>query len=164
VVRIVGLVPAIAFGADLSRGYWITVATIVALKPSREQTTLIAVQRLAGALIGAAAAVLLLVPPLSTDSSCSRSRTDLKLSRSSCSCTGRRFACGTTQFTAGQRGSVAAEASELLPLHGLAELAQEGVTVLGVHYADPDVHRARAVGAGDDGVQVQLGDLGQVVG
>ena len=39
------------------------IAAIVAMKPSLQQTTLIAVQRLAGALIGAAAAVLLLLIP-----------------------------------------------------------------------------------------------------
>jgi uncharacterized membrane protein YccC len=54
---------AIAFGADLSHGVWLPIATIVALKPSLQQTTLIAVQRLAGTLIGAAAAVLLLLIP-----------------------------------------------------------------------------------------------------
>src|SRR5271166_2419447 len=45
---------ALAFGLNLSHGYWIPIATIVAMKPSVEQTTLIAGQRLAGALIGAA--------------------------------------------------------------------------------------------------------------
>jgi uncharacterized membrane protein YccC len=54
---------AIAFGADLSHGYWIPIATIVAMKPSLQQTTLIAVQRVAGALIGAAVALLLLLIP-----------------------------------------------------------------------------------------------------
>jgi hypothetical protein len=52
---------AIAFGANLSHGYWLPIATIVAMKPSLQQTTLVAVERLAGALIGAAAAVLLLL-------------------------------------------------------------------------------------------------------
>ena len=45
------------------RGYWIPIATIVAMKPSLQQTTLVAVERLAGALIGAAAALLLLLIP-----------------------------------------------------------------------------------------------------
>jgi uncharacterized membrane protein YccC len=54
---------AIAFGANLSHGYWLPIATIVAMKPSLQQTTLVAVERLAGALIGAAAAVLLLLTP-----------------------------------------------------------------------------------------------------
>jgi Fusaric acid resistance protein-like len=56
---------ALAFGLNLSHGYWIPIATIVAMKPSLEQTTLIAAQRLAGALIGAAAAALLLLIPAS---------------------------------------------------------------------------------------------------
>jgi uncharacterized membrane protein YgaE (UPF0421/DUF939 family) len=41
------------------------IAAIVAMKPSLEQTMLVAVQRLADALIGAAAAVLLLLIPAS---------------------------------------------------------------------------------------------------
>jgi hypothetical protein len=56
---------AIGFGANLPHGYWIPIATIVALKPSLQQTTLIAVQRMAGTLIGAAAAMLLLLIPAS---------------------------------------------------------------------------------------------------
>ncbi len=56
---------ALAFGLNLSHGYWIPIATIVAMKASVEQTTLMAGQRLAGALIGAAAAVLLLLIPAS---------------------------------------------------------------------------------------------------
>jgi len=54
---------ALAFGLNLSHGYWMPIAAIVAMKPSLEQATLVAVQRLAGALIGAAAAVLLLLIP-----------------------------------------------------------------------------------------------------
>ena len=54
---------ALAFGLDLSHGYWIPIAAIVAMKPSLEQSTLAGVQRLAGALIGAAAAALLLLIP-----------------------------------------------------------------------------------------------------
>ncbi|HEY7279291.1 MAG TPA: FUSC family protein [Trebonia sp.] len=54
---------ALAFGLDLSHGYWMPIAAIVAMKPGLEQATLTAVQRLAGALIGAAAAVLLLLIP-----------------------------------------------------------------------------------------------------
>ena len=41
------------------------IAALVAMKPSLEQTTLVGVQRVAGALIGAAAAVLLLLIPAS---------------------------------------------------------------------------------------------------
>ena len=54
---------ALAFGLDLSHGYWMPIAAIVAMKPSLEQTALAAAQRLAGALIGAAAAALLLLIP-----------------------------------------------------------------------------------------------------
>jgi hypothetical protein len=56
---------ALAFGLNLSHGYWMPIAAIVAMKPSLEQTTLVGVQRVAGALIGAAAAVLLLLIPAS---------------------------------------------------------------------------------------------------
>jgi len=54
---------ALAFGLNLSHGYWMPIATMIAMKPSLEQSTLVAVQRLAGALIGAAAAALLLLIP-----------------------------------------------------------------------------------------------------
>lgn len=56
---------ALAFGLNLSHGYWMPIAAIVAMKPSLEQATLVAVQRLAGALIGAAVAALLLLIPAS---------------------------------------------------------------------------------------------------
>jgi len=56
---------ALAFGLDLSHGYWMPIATIVAMKASLDQTTIVAVQRLAGALIGAVAAGLLLLIPAS---------------------------------------------------------------------------------------------------
>jgi len=56
---------ALAFGLDLSHGYWLPIAAMVAMKPSLEQATLVAAQRLAGALIGAAAAALLLLIPAS---------------------------------------------------------------------------------------------------
>jgi len=54
---------ALAFGLDLSHGYWMPIATIVAMKASLSQSTLAAAQRVAGALIGAAAAALLLLIP-----------------------------------------------------------------------------------------------------
>jgi len=54
---------ALAFGLNLSHGYWMPIAAIVAMKPSVQQATLVAVQRLAGALIGAVAAALLLLIP-----------------------------------------------------------------------------------------------------
>jgi fusaric acid resistance family protein len=56
---------ALAFGLNLSHGYWMPIAAIVAMKATLDQTTLVAAQRLAGALIGAAAAVLLLLIPAS---------------------------------------------------------------------------------------------------
>jgi hypothetical protein len=55
---------AIGFGAAGStHGYWIAIAAIVAMKPSLEQSTLIGLQRVAGALIGGVAAGLLLLIP-----------------------------------------------------------------------------------------------------
>jgi uncharacterized membrane protein YccC len=54
---------ALAFGLNLSHGIWIPIAAIVAMKPSLEQTTLMGAQRVAGALMGAAAAMLLLLIP-----------------------------------------------------------------------------------------------------
>jgi len=54
---------ALAFGLNLSHGYWMPIAAMVAMKPSLAQATLIAVQRLVGALIGAAVAALLLLIP-----------------------------------------------------------------------------------------------------
>jgi hypothetical protein len=56
---------ALAFGLNLSHGYWMPIAAIAAMKPSLQQATLVAVQRLAGALIGAVAAALLLLIPAS---------------------------------------------------------------------------------------------------
>ena len=56
---------ALAFGLNLSHGYWIPIATMIAMKPSLGSSTLIAAQRLAGAAIGAGAAALLLLIPAS---------------------------------------------------------------------------------------------------
>ncbi|MFF2653907.1 FUSC family protein [Streptomyces sp. NPDC058045] len=56
---------ALAFGLDLSNGYWIPIAAIVTMKPSLQQTTLVSVQRLCGALLGAGVAMLLLLLPAS---------------------------------------------------------------------------------------------------
>jgi uncharacterized membrane protein YccC len=53
---------ALAFGLNLSHGYWMPIAAIVAMKASLDQTTIVAAQRLADALIGAVAAALLLLP------------------------------------------------------------------------------------------------------
>jgi uncharacterized membrane protein YccC len=60
---VIGGTVALVFGLNLSHGYWMPIAAMVAMKPSLEQSTLVAFQRLAGALIGAAAAVLLLLIP-----------------------------------------------------------------------------------------------------
>ena len=54
---------ALAFGMNLSHGYWIPMAAVIAMKPSLQQSTLTAAQRLAGTLIGAVAAGLLLLIP-----------------------------------------------------------------------------------------------------
>lgn len=56
---------ALAFGLDLSHGYWLPIAAMVAMKPDLSQATLIAAQRVAGALIGAVVAALLLLIPAS---------------------------------------------------------------------------------------------------
>ena len=56
---------ALAFGLNLSHGYWMPIATIVAMKASLDQTTVVAAQRLVGALMGAITAVLLLLIPAS---------------------------------------------------------------------------------------------------
>ena len=56
---------ALAFGLNLPHGYWMPIAAIAAMKPSLQQSTLVAGQRLSGALIGAAAAALLLLIPAS---------------------------------------------------------------------------------------------------
>jgi hypothetical protein len=52
---------AIAWGLDLPNADWLPVATLVAMKPSLDQTTLVAEQRLAGALFGAVIASVLLL-------------------------------------------------------------------------------------------------------
>jgi uncharacterized membrane protein YccC len=53
---------ALAFGLNLSHGAWLVVAAIIAMKASLDQSTIAAAQRLAGAVFGAAAAALLLIP------------------------------------------------------------------------------------------------------
>jgi hypothetical protein len=59
----IGAAAALAFGLNLSHGYWMPIATMIAMKPDLGSSTLIAAQRLAGAAIGAAAAALLLLIP-----------------------------------------------------------------------------------------------------
>jgi hypothetical protein len=54
---------ALAFGLNLSHGDWMPLAALVAMKPALDQTALVGVQRVAGALIGAIAAALLLLIP-----------------------------------------------------------------------------------------------------
>jgi hypothetical protein len=54
---------ALVYGLNLSHGQWLTIAAIIAMKPNLQQSTLMAVQRLAGAVMGAAAAALLLLIP-----------------------------------------------------------------------------------------------------
>jgi len=54
---------ALAFGLNLSYGSWLPIAIIIAMKPSLEQATVVSLQRLAGALIGAGVAALLLLIP-----------------------------------------------------------------------------------------------------
>jgi hypothetical protein len=65
VIRALAMAGATALwlGLDLSHGYWIPIAAMIAMRPSLAQSTLISVQRLIGALIGAVAAGLLLLIP-----------------------------------------------------------------------------------------------------
>ena len=57
----VSIAVAIAFGLQLPNADWIPIAALVAMKPSLQQSTQVAAQRLAGAIIGAAVAALFLV-------------------------------------------------------------------------------------------------------
>jgi uncharacterized membrane protein YccC len=52
---------AIAFGLHLPNADWMPIAALVAMKPSLQQSTLVAMQRLAGAIIGATVAALFLL-------------------------------------------------------------------------------------------------------
>ena len=56
---------SLAFGLDLNHGYWMPFAAIVAMKASLDQSTVVGAQRVVGALIGAAAASLVLLIPAS---------------------------------------------------------------------------------------------------
>lgn len=56
---------ALAFGLNLSHGYWMTIAAMIAMKPTLSQAMLVSAQRLTGAAIGAVAAGLLLLVPAS---------------------------------------------------------------------------------------------------
>lgn len=63
VIRAVALsiAVAIAYGLHLPNADWMPVATIVAMRPSLQQSALVAEQRLAGAILGAAVAALFLL-------------------------------------------------------------------------------------------------------
>ena len=52
---------AIAFGLQLPNAYWMPFAVIIAMKPDLQQSTFIAVQRVAGTILGAVVAALVLV-------------------------------------------------------------------------------------------------------
>jgi len=52
---------AIAFGGHLSSADWMPIATMVAMKPSYEQSRLVGLQRLVGAALGAAVAIPFLI-------------------------------------------------------------------------------------------------------
>ena len=52
---------AIAFGLQLPNAYWMPFAVIIAMKPDLQQSTFIAVQRVAGTILGAGVAALILV-------------------------------------------------------------------------------------------------------
>jgi len=57
---------AIAFGLHLPNACWMPIAAIVAMKPSLQQSTFVAEQRLAGTILGAAVAALVLLAVDST--------------------------------------------------------------------------------------------------
>ena len=63
VIRAVALAiaVAIAFGFHLPNADWMPIATLIAMKPSLEQSALVAEQRLAGTLLGAALAAVFLL-------------------------------------------------------------------------------------------------------
>ena len=52
---------AISFGLQLPHAYWMPVAAIIAMKPSLAQSSFIAEQRIAGTILGAAVAALVLL-------------------------------------------------------------------------------------------------------
>jgi len=57
----VSIAVAIAFGLKLPDAYWMPIAAIIAMKPDLQQSTLVAEQRVAGTIVGAAAAALVLL-------------------------------------------------------------------------------------------------------
>jgi len=56
----VSIAVAITFGLALPDAYWMPIAALIAMKPDLQQSALIAEQRLAGAILGAAVAALFL--------------------------------------------------------------------------------------------------------
>jgi hypothetical protein len=62
---VIGGTVALAFGLNLPHGEWLPISATIAMKGSLDQTTLTAEQRIAGTLIGAGAAVLVLLIPAS---------------------------------------------------------------------------------------------------
>ena len=63
VIRAVALsiAVAIAFGLKLPDAYWMPIAAIIAMKPDLQQSALVAEQRVAGTIVGAAVAALVLL-------------------------------------------------------------------------------------------------------
>ena len=57
----VSIAVAIAFGLQLPSAYWMPMAAIIAMKPSLQQSTFVAEQRVAGTILGAAVAALFLL-------------------------------------------------------------------------------------------------------
>jgi uncharacterized membrane protein YccC len=57
----VSVAVGIAFGLQLPSACWMPIAAIVAMKPSLQQSTFVAEQRLAGTIAGAAVAALILL-------------------------------------------------------------------------------------------------------
>jgi Fusaric acid resistance protein-like len=57
----VSIAVAIAFGLQLPNAYWMPIAAIIAMKPSLQQSTLVAEQRVAGTIVGAVVAALVLL-------------------------------------------------------------------------------------------------------
>ena len=63
VIRAAALATAVAisFGLKLPHAYWMPIAAIIAMKPSLQQSALIAERRIAGTILGAAVAALVLL-------------------------------------------------------------------------------------------------------
>ena len=57
----VAIAVAITFGLQLPNAYWMPIAAIIAMKPSLQQSTDVAVQRIVGTVVGAAVAALVLL-------------------------------------------------------------------------------------------------------